>query len=111
MPLQGTVLPGDIQQLGIIILIHTMKIHMEPIYHFIRIAHRTVTVFFPVSYHENVTKPTRGIICVGNLDNKMQLDTEQLSPRQSIHHVASDIVHIISVFATRIKSCLPSGQY
>ena len=41
--------------------------------------------FFPVSYHENVTKPTRGIICVGNLDNKMQLNTEQLSPRQSIH--------------------------
>ena len=40
---------------------------------------------FPVSYHENVTKPARGIICVGDLDNKVQLDTEQLSPRQSIH--------------------------
>ena len=26
---------------------------------------------FPVSYYENVTKPTRGIICVGDVDNKM----------------------------------------
>ena len=46
MPLQGTVLPGDIPQLGIILLIHIMKIHMEPIYHFIRIVHRIVTVYF-----------------------------------------------------------------
>ena len=48
---------------------------------------------FPVSYHENVTKPTSGIICVGDLDNKMKLDTEQLSPRQSIYldKMSSDI--------------------
>jgi hypothetical protein len=38
-----------------------------------------------LAYQIFVTKPTRGIICVGNLDNKMQLDTQQLSPRQSIH--------------------------
>jgi hypothetical protein len=49
MPLQGTVLPGDIPQLGIMFLIHVMKIDMEPI--------------------------------------------------------------IISVFATLIKTCLPSRQY
>jgi hypothetical protein len=37
--------------------------------------------------------PTRGIICVGDLDNKMKLDTEQLSPRQSIYldKMSSDI--------------------
>jgi hypothetical protein len=48
---------------------------------------------FPVSYHENVTKPTRGIICVGDLDIEMQLDTEQLSPRQSIYldKISSDM--------------------
>ena len=46
MPLQGTVLPGDIPQLGIMFLIHVMKIDMEPIYHFIRIVHRIVTVYF-----------------------------------------------------------------
>jgi hypothetical protein len=56
--------------------------------------------FFPVSYHENVTKPTRGIICVGNLDNKMQLDTQQLSPRK--------LVSVVSNFS---KSYLPDRLY
>ena len=36
----------------------------------------------PVSCHEEVTKPTRGNILLGGFDNKIQLDTEQLSQRQ-----------------------------
>ena len=36
----------------------------------------------PVSYHEDVTKPTRGEILPGGFDNKMQLVTKQLSQRQ-----------------------------
>jgi len=47
----------------------------------------------PVSYHEEVTKLTRGVIFVGGLDNKMQLDTEQLSQRQGkdLYKKSSDI--------------------
>jgi len=47
----------------------------------------------PVSYHEEVTKPTRGEIFLGGFDNKIQLDTEQLSQRQGkdLDKMSSDI--------------------